>query len=141
MAERTVRMNYRAIVVATVACFLLEVVWYAGFINLWMAGTGRTLEWYRATAMSPWVQHLVAVAVTALVAMSLSCVVQATGEQTAMRGIRVAAMLWVGFVMPVWALEYVYELRPWSLFGINAGFWLLGMILMGAIVGGWKAKA
>ena len=102
---------------------------------------GRTLEWYRAAGMSPWVQHLVAVVVTALVAMSLSCVVQATGEQSAMRGIRVGAMLWAGFVMPVWALEYIYELRPWSLFGINAGFWLLGMILMGSIVGGWKAKA
>jgi hypothetical protein len=30
--------------------------------------------------------------------------------------------------------------RTWSLLGINAGFWLLGMMLMGAIVGGWKKK-
>ncbi|MFP5226661.1 MAG: DUF1761 domain-containing protein [Acidobacteriota bacterium] len=141
MSDKRIRMNYRAVVVATIACFFFEAAWYAVFINAWMAGTGRTLEWYRATGMSPWVQHLVAVAVTALVAMSLSCVVQATGESTAIRGIRVAAMLWAGFVLPVWALEYIYEVRPWSLFGINAGFWLLGMMLMGSIVGGWKAKA
>jgi hypothetical protein len=28
--------------------------------------------------------------------------------------------------------------RPISLFFVNAGYWLLGMMLMGAIVGGWK---
>jgi len=27
-----------------------------------------------------------------------------------------------------------------SLLAVNGGFWLLGMILMGAIVGGWKKK-
>jgi hypothetical protein len=27
-----------------------------------------------------------------------------------------------------------------ALLGINAGFWLIGMILMGAIVGGWNKK-
>jgi hypothetical protein len=48
--------------------------------------------------------------------------------------------VWLGFVFPVFSVEYVFEVRPWSLLGINAGFWLGGMILMGAIVGGWKKR-
>jgi hypothetical protein len=36
--------------------------------------------------------------------------------------------------------EYVFEVRPWSLLGINAGFWFFGMAIMGAIVGGWKKR-
>jgi hypothetical protein len=36
--------------------------------------------------------------------------------------------------------EYIFEIRPISLLAINGGFWLLGMILMGAIVGAWKKK-
>jgi hypothetical protein len=63
-----------------------------------------------------------------------------TGEQTALRGIKVAALLWFGFVLTTWATEYVYEARPLSLLAINAGFWLPAMVLMGAIVGGWKKK-
>jgi hypothetical protein len=64
-----------------------------------------------------------------------------TGEQTALRGIKVAVMLWFGFVLTTWVTEYVYEVRPLSLLAINAGFWLLGMTVMGAIVGSWKKKA
>jgi hypothetical protein len=49
-------------------------------------------------------------------------------------------MLWFCFVLPTLCIEYVFEVRPWSLLGINAGFLLIGMILMGAIVGAWKKK-
>ena len=71
-------------------------------------------------------------------ATAISCVTQLTGPQTALRGIKVGVLLWVGFVLTTWSTKYVFEVRPLSLLGINAGFWLLGMALMGAIVGGWK---
>lgn len=73
-------------------------------------------------------------------ATAISCVTQLTGPQTALRGIKVGVLLWAGFVLTSWSTEYVFEVRPLSLLGINAGFWLLGMALMGAIVGGWKKK-
>jgi hypothetical protein len=76
----------------------------------------------------------------AVMAAAISCVTQLTGPQTALRGIKVAVLLWLGFVLTVLCTEYVFEVRTWSLLGINAGFWLLGMMLMGAIVGGWKKK-
>jgi hypothetical protein len=34
----------------------------------------------------------------------------------------------------------VFEERPYSLLAVNAGYWLFGMMLIGAIVGGWKKK-
>jgi hypothetical protein len=43
-------------------------------------------------------------------------------------------------VFPTWATEYVFEVRPLSLLGINTGVWLVGMVMMGAIVGAWKKK-
>ncbi|MFZ0745757.1 MAG: DUF1761 domain-containing protein, partial [Terracidiphilus sp.] len=63
-----------------------------------------------------------------------------TGPQTALRGVQVAALLWFGLVVTTWSTEYVFEVRPFSLLAVNAGFWLLGMALMGAIVGAWKKK-
>jgi hypothetical protein len=75
-----------------------------------------------------------------VLATAISCVTQLTGPQTALRGIKVAVLLWFGFVLTTWSTEYVFGVRPLSLLGINAGFWLLGMGLMGAIVGGWKKK-
>ena len=138
--ESRVKQNYLAILVAAVACFLLEAGWYSTFIHPWLDGIGRTNQWLMGRGVNPALQFAVALVAEAVMAAGLSCLIQLTGEQTALRGVKVAAMLWLGFVFPVWSTEYVFEIRPWSLLGINAGFWLIGMMLMGAIVGGWKKK-
>jgi hypothetical protein len=107
----------------------------------WLDGIGRTREWMMGpAAINPAFQYLTALVSAAVIAASISCITQLTGVQTALRGIKVAAMLWFGFVLTTYSTEYVFEVRPWSLLGINAGFWLLGMMLMGAIVGVWEKK-
>jgi hypothetical protein len=135
-----VRQNYWAILVAGLACFLFAAGWFTAFMMPWLAGTGRTIEALKATGVSPALQYGTAFLAAVVVAAVISWFTQMTGEQTAMRGVQVAAMLWFGFVLTTWATEYVYEARPLSLLGINAGFWLLAMMLQGAIVGGWKKK-
>ncbi len=135
-----VRQNYLAIVVAAVANFAFEALWYSVFLKTWLNGIGRTLEWLTATGMSQAVQFGTALVSAAIMATAISCVTQLTGAQTALRGVKVAALLWLGFELPTWATEYIFEVRPLSLFAINAGFWLVGMMLMGAIVGGWNKK-
>lgn len=116
---------------------------YSIFLNPWLAGIGRTRDWlmHSVDRIPEPLQYLTAFAAALVMAMAISCVTQLTGPQTAWRGMRVATALWLGFVITTWATEYVFEVRPWSLLFINAGFWFLGMNLMGAIVGGWKAKA
>jgi len=136
-----VRQNYLAIVVAAVACFLFEAGWYSYFLQRWHDGIGRTRAWLMSPAgNNPALQYGTALISAAVIATAISCVTQLTGPQTALRGIKVAALLWLGFVLTTWSTEYVFEVRPWSLLGINAGFWLIGMALMGAIVGAWKKK-
>jgi hypothetical protein len=138
--ESRVKQNYLAIVVAAIACFLFEAGWYSIFLKPWLNGTGRTMEWLVNTGVNPAFQYAVALVAEAVIAASISCLIQLTGPQTWQRGIKVAAILWLGFVLTTLSTEYVFEVRPWSLLGINAGFWLVGMILMGAIVGAWKKK-
>ena len=141
----SVRQNYWAILVASLACFIISAVWYTLFMNAWLSGTGRTMESIteagKAAGLSTWMPYVIAFVCAVLMATTISCVTQLTGPQTAGRGVKTGALLWLGIVVPVWATEYVFEVRPLSLFGINAGFWLIGMTVMGAIVGGWKKKA
>jgi len=139
-SESTVKQNYLAILVAAVACFLLEAGWYSIFQQPWLDGIGRTSAWLMATGVNPALQYATALISAAVMATAISCVTQLTGPQTALRGIKVGALLWFGFVLTTWSTEYVFEVRPWSLLGINSGFWFFGMIVMGAIVGGWKKK-
>ena len=138
--QSKVRQNYWAILVAAIASFVFEACWYSVFLQAWLDGTGRTMTWLASTGMSEVLQYGTALVSAAVIATAISCVTQLTGPQPALRGIRVAVMLWLGFVVTTYATEYIFEVRPLSLFAINTGFWLLGMILMGAIVGGWKKK-
>jgi Protein of unknown function (DUF1761) len=140
-SSSNVRQNYWAIVVAAIACFLFEAGWYTMFMRPWLEGIGRTRQWLESAAgYNPALQYGTALVAAAVIAAAISRITQYTGPQTALRGIKVAAMLWVGFVLTTWATEYVFEVRTLKLLGINAGFWLLGMMLMGAIVGAWKKK-
>ena len=135
-----VRQNYWAILAAAVACFVFEAAWYSIFLKAWLTGTGRTMEWLVGTGVNPLLQYATALVSAAVMAAAISCITQLTGPQTALRGIRAGILLWLGFVLTTLSTEYVFEVRPFSLLGINAGFWLGGMIVMGAIVGGWRKK-
>jgi uncharacterized protein DUF1761 len=131
-----------AILVAAIACFLLEAAWYSYFMQTWLNGIGRTREWLMSSAgYNPALQYGAALVMAALMAAVISSITQLSGPQTALRGIKVAALLWAGCVLTTWTTEYVFEVRPFSLLLVNAGYWLVGMILMGGIVGVWKKKA
>jgi len=140
--DSRVRQNWWANIVAAIACFGFEAIWYVMFLNQWLAGIGRTRDWleHPVDRIPEPLQYLTALVCAVVMAAAISCVVQLTGPQTAYRGMRVATALWMGFNITVWATEYVFEVRPWSLLFINAGFWLIGMNLMGLIVGAWKTK-
>jgi len=137
---KRVRQNYLAIAAAAVACFLFEAAWYSYFIQDWLDGIGRTMTSLMATGVNPALQYATALLSAAVIATAISCVTQLTGPQTALRGMRVAALLWLGCVLTTWGTEYAFEVRTYKLFAINTGFWLIGMVIMGAIVGAWKKK-
>jgi hypothetical protein len=135
-----VRQNYLAIVIAAIACFLFEAAWYTFFLQTWLNGIGRTMPWLTSQGMNPAIQYGTALVCAGLMATAISCVTQLTGPQTALRGVKAGVLLWFGFVFTTWATEYIFEVRPLSLYAVNAGYWLFGMAIMGAIVGGWKKK-
>jgi hypothetical protein len=136
----TVRHNPAAIVVAALLYFFLGGVWFTMFMNPWLAGIGRTTAELKASGTPPWLGYVVALVMTAILAVALSWIIQATGSQTATRGATIAAALWFGFVFTTWATEYAFEVRSISILIINTGYPLVGMLLMGLVLGGWKAK-
>jgi hypothetical protein len=137
----TVRHNPAAIVVATLIYFLLGGAWFTMFMNPWLAGIGRTMAELKASGAPPWLGYVVALVTTAILAIVLSWVIQATGPQTAARGATIATAVWFGFVFTTWATEYAFEARGIPILAINTGYPLVGMLLMGLVLGGWKAKA
>jgi hypothetical protein len=98
------------------------------------------MQWLMSSGVNPAIQYATALVMAAVMATAISCVIQLTGKQTALRGIKVGALLWAGFEMTTFSTEYIFEVRPIGLWLVNAGYWFFGMTLMGAIVGAWKKK-
>jgi hypothetical protein len=138
---RSMKLNWIAILVAAIASFLFEALWFTLFMNPWLTGVGRSREWLMtASIISPALQYGTALLCSLIAATILTIAIQATGEQNARRGILCAALIWLGFVATSWAKEYVFELRTLQIFAINAGYFLFDLMIMGAIVGAWKKK-
>jgi hypothetical protein len=140
MPSIRVRQNYWAVATAAVAVFILEAIWYTAFQQPWLQGLNTTKQMLVSTGVTPAFQYATAFVMALVIAAAISCVIQLTGPSTVLRGVRIGAFVWLSFVFTTFATEYAFEVKP-GLFGINAGFWLFGMMLAGAIVGGWPKKA
>ncbi len=134
------RINYPAIVVAAVLHWLLGAVWYspALFASRWMALIGKGPEQFKDSGLAP---YIVAFAANLVMAFILAIVCGYTNANTAIKGAQTGVLLWLGFVATTALSEYLFEGRPKELFMINAGYPLVGLVLMGAILGAWKKRA
>jgi hypothetical protein len=133
------RVNPIAVVVAGVAYWVVQAGWYTAFAQQWMAGTGRSLTELQQGGAAT--RYVIALICDIAVAYGVSWVTGLTGERTVPRGVQCAVFLWVFFVAAQLATNYAFENRTMTFFLINAGSALVGMIVIGAIVGAWRAKA
>jgi|SRR5215469_3179509 len=136
-----VRFHPLAIIVATLCYFGLGAVWFTVFRDAWLQGIGRTMEQIEASGMSPALLYIIALLLTLTLALFLSWLIHLTGAATASRGVQVAIILWFCVVFTTWATEYAFEGRGVRILAINTGYCLVGMVLMGAVLGGWRKAA
>jgi uncharacterized protein DUF1761 len=140
---KTVRLNYLAILVSALVYFAIEAMWFSMFMKEWLVGNRQTmeeLEQLQQQGHSPLIAYAVAFVGALVMAAVISLLTQMTGRQTVVRGVFVAILSWIGFVLTTWSAEYAFEARGWKSLAINTGASLISAVLMGAILGGWKAK-
>src|SRR3979409_1256909 len=121
-----IRPNWGEILVSALPSFIFEALWFSVFMNEWLAGIGRTREWpTTATGITPARQYAAATLCSVIDAAFLSICIQASGEQTARRGILCAAVIWFGFVATSWAKAYIFEVRTFQIFALYTGYYLI----------------
>lgn len=139
-----VRLNYLAILVSALVYFAIDAMWFTILLKQWLAGNRLTMEQLQQYGERPWHGQLIAYAVffigALIMATVLSLFTQMTGKQTILRGALIGLLAWIGFVLTTFSAEYAFEARAWRSVVVNTGAALIGMVVMGAILGAWKAK-
>jgi Protein of unknown function (DUF1761) len=134
------RTNYPAVFVAALAYFFLGYLWYGLLFNKpWMALEHITLE--QAQSVNPVVPYIIAFLLELLVAYSVAQLCLWRNANTIGRGASVGVLVWIGFIGPITFMNYMFEMRPKTLFAINEFYPLAGLVLMGAILGAWTKRA
>ena len=135
------RVNYAAVAVAAIMQFGLGALWYSPllFANRWVQLIGKNVEEMKRAA-NP-IIYLVALACSVVMAHVLAMVCVSRGANSASRGAATGALLGIGLVATAMLTGYLFEQRPGELYLINAGYFVVSLILMGTLLGAWRKPA
>jgi len=134
-------INHVAVWIAGIAHFMLGAGWYTAFGPTWLAGVGKTEAQIKADQPNTAIPMIVALAVAVIIAYTLAWLLPRLGRQSTAGGAATGATFALAMIATTLAMNYGFEARSLSLWFINAGYMVVGMALMGAIVGGWKKMA
>jgi hypothetical protein len=120
-------IGWVGVIAAAVAQIVLGYIWYMPMVfgKRWEMASGRTLG--APTPMA--IGGMVVSALLAAVGMGLWF-----DSANLTNGIISGFLVWLYFVVPVSLAGVFYEGKSWMWWGISAGYWLVGLMLMGAIV-------
>ena len=137
-------VNYLAILIAAVAAWLAGAAWYIGLGKTWMAALGTTPEKMQAQRSEPgaYLPFLYAFVAELVMAWALAGVLGhlGPGQVTLRNGIISGAICWLGFVITSMLVNNSFARRDWRLMWIDGGYWLIVLVLIGAILGAMGVK-
>jgi Protein of unknown function (DUF1761) len=131
-----VDLNWIAILVAALVPIVLGALWYSPvlFADPWLRAVGRTPEELGGAAVG----YALSVVSAVLSAYVLARIVKWAEVDDLWNGALVGLLVWTGFVATVLAVTTFFGGRPRTLWLINAGYQLVALVLMGAILGAWE---
>ncbi len=134
-------INYWAVIVAAFATFMLGGLWYTalfGKARVALLGWNEQQLAEAQKRMPPAMFFTVMIVAYLVTALILAILASATGVNTLAGGLLLGALLWAGFALTIGATGHVSFDHKHGVFGIDAAFQLVFLLLMGAIIGAWQ---
>ena len=131
-------LNPWAILVGGVALWILGAVWYspALFAKPWMALLGMQKTEGRKPGML--LAITAALICDIVMAFMLEHLILWSGASTFAWGAFIGVLAWIGFIAAPNLPQGMFEGRPFKLFAINSGYWLVGLIVVGGMLAVWQ---
>lgn len=126
--------------VAAVAAFLLGGLWYSPllFARAWVAAHGYTEADVQAMRANAPKAYGISFICFLLMAHVLAWLAHLTGANGWLYGVHLGFLCWIGFAFTIGLTAQVYSNRKFAVFLIDAGYQLVYLLLMGAIIGAWR---
>ena len=136
-------VNLFAVLVSAVATMVLGFLWYSPvlFANPWMKLMGldpndkaKIAEMQKSAGPS----YFMSLIASLLAAFVLGKLIAVAGFSTAIDGLKIGLVAWLGFVTTVQFTNALFSRQPFRLYMINTGYQFVCYAVMGAILGAWR---
>lgn len=132
----TFNVNWLAVFVSAVANMIIGAAWYGILAEPWLEGIGKTREWANDNQRPS--DYIIALVNSFLMAFFLANVIFWAGVSGLGGGLMMGLFMWLGFNRFPFAANHAFESRSTKLWAVNSGIYLVGLLVMGAILGGWQ---
>ena len=134
------QINYVAVLVGALATGLVGVIWYSPtvFGRVWIRAFGYTEErinLLRQTAVRAYTVWVLCYLAMALV---FDMLLAYAGVRTALQGMWLGFLVWLGFNFTVNLAGSMFSEKTVTALLVDAGFQLIFLLIMGAVLGGWR---
>ena len=130
-------VNWLAVLAATVAHQALGALWYGVlFRNAWLRTMGMTPE--EVQAQGPGGEMALGAVASLLGSLALAVILTSTADPTLGDGVALGAVAGIGFVSAATFMNGAYEQKPPALSAMFGGYYTLGLMIAGAILGAWQ---
>ena len=129
-------LNVWAVLVAAVVAFLLGGLWFSPsvFGKLWKKANGFGAdEPPKAGGANMALAFLLTLVMSANLAMFLN-----DPKTTLAWGATAGFLAGFGWVTMAFGIASIFERRPWTYVFVNGGYFVVILVVMGAILGGWR---
>ena len=125
--------------VAAAAAWLASAAWYMSLGRIWTAALGKTHEQMAADRTKPsgYLPFIYVFVADLIIAWMLAGLLGhlGSGQVNLQNGVVSAAFCWFGFILTTMVANYAFARRDTRLLLIDAGNWLMVLIVIGAVVG------
>ena len=130
-------LNFVAIAVCAVIVWLIGALWYSPvlFAKPWVAIVGRKMGEKPKGVYVGMISSLIG---DLFLCFVLAHFVLWSGAKDWSMGALVGFISWAGFIVGPNLPQGIYESRPFTLFAINSGYWLLGLVGAGILLAVWR---
>lgn len=131
--------NPWALLVCALLQWFLGALWYSPvlFAKPWMALIGHKPD--NADKSKSLIIGMISSFIGGLIlSLILAHTVIWSGADNFGSGAFIGFINWLGFIAAPSYAQGIYESRPFKLFAINAGYWLVGLLVSGGILAVWR---
>ncbi|MBM3257159.1 MAG: DUF1761 domain-containing protein [Candidatus Liptonbacteria bacterium] len=133
-------INFWAVLLAAVANMIVGSLWYGPiFGKTWMGLTGMSTEQLdSAKAKGMGKTYALAFVGALVMGYVFARIIAMAGVGTTAGGAELGFWAWLGFVASVMLGEVLWEGKSSKLWFLESGYYLVVLLVMGAILGGWR---